>query len=249
MAATAGQGVDVVLNSLAGEFVDASLRLLPNGGRFLEMGKTDIRDAEQIAAQHPGIAYRAFDLTEAGPEAIGQMIEELVGLFERGELQHAPIEAWDLRQAPEAFRQLREGRNVGKLVLSVPQPIDPDRTVLITGGTGALGSLTARHLASAHGARHLLLASRQGEAAPGAAELRAELEQLGAEVQIAACDIASRPQLQALLDQIPEEHPLGAVVHAAGALADATLETLTEADLERAFAPKASAARHLHELT
>ena len=82
MSVTGGAGVDVVLNSLAGEFVDASLRLLAGGGRFIEMGKTDIRDAEAIAAAYPGVGYRAFDLFEAGPQRIAQMLAELVGLFD-----------------------------------------------------------------------------------------------------------------------------------------------------------------------
>ncbi|WP_157560832.1 zinc-binding dehydrogenase, partial [Micromonospora sp. M42] len=73
-AATGGAGVDVVLDALAGEFVDASLRLLPRGGRFVEMGKADVRDAETVAAGHPGVTYRAFDLNEAGHRRIGEML-------------------------------------------------------------------------------------------------------------------------------------------------------------------------------
>ena len=72
LAATGGAGVDVVLNSLAGEFLDASLRLLVGGGRFIEMGKTDLRDPEAVAEQHPGVTYRAFDLMEAGPDHIAR---------------------------------------------------------------------------------------------------------------------------------------------------------------------------------
>ncbi len=249
LAVTGGEGLDLVLNSLAGEFVDASLELLAEGGRFLEMGKTDIRDAEQVAAEHPDVAYRAFDLTEAGPEAIREMVEEMVELFEGEKLAHAPIESWPLRQAPAAFRHLREGRNVGKLVFAVPQAIEPQRTVLITGGSGGLGSLTARHLVTAHGARQLLLTSRSGDAAPGAKQLKAELEELGAEVRIAVCDVADKEQLEELLTAIPAEHPLGAVFHCAGALADATIASLEEEQLDQAFAPKADAAQHLHELT
>src|SRR6202011_3685912 len=81
-AATDGGGVDVVLDSLAGEFVDASLRLLPRGGRFLEMGKTDVREAQAIAIQYPGVSYRAFDLAEAGPQRIKAMLGELKELFD-----------------------------------------------------------------------------------------------------------------------------------------------------------------------
>ncbi|WP_037886789.1 zinc-binding dehydrogenase, partial [Streptomyces sp. NRRL S-646] len=91
--------MDVVLDSLAGEFVDASLRLLPRGGRFLEMGKTDIRDPEVVAAEHAGVAYRAFDLMDVAPERIGEMLADLVALFEAGVLRPLPVTCWDVRRA------------------------------------------------------------------------------------------------------------------------------------------------------
>ena len=128
-------------------------------------------------------------------------------------------------------------------------PFDPEQTVLITGGTGGLGALLARHLVGAHGARHVLLASRRGGEAPGAAELRADLETLGADVRIEACDVGERGELAALIDSIDAEHPLGAVVHAAGVLDDGTIGSLTEARLDGVLAPKLDAAWHLHELT
>ena len=136
---TDGAGVDVVLDSLAGEFVDASLELLPRGGRFVEMGKTDIRDPDEVAARYEGVRYRAFDLMEAGPERIQEMLSEVVELFRRGVLSHLPISTWDVRRGVDAFRFLREARHVGKIVLSVPQSFDPHGTVLITGGTGGSG--------------------------------------------------------------------------------------------------------------
>jgi polyketide synthase 12 len=249
LAATNGEGVDVVLNSLAGEFVDASLRLLPRGGRFLEMGKTDIRDARQVGEAHAGVSYRAFDLLEAGRERFGRMLEETLDLLESGAFEHSPVTTWDVREARAAFRHLREGRNVGKVVFTIPRPLDPERTVLITGGTSGLGALAARHLAAEHGARRLLLASRSGEEASEAAGLKATLEEIGAEVTIARCDVSSAEQLEALVASVPPQHPLGAVVHAAGALADATIENLDHAQVEAVFAPKADAAGRLHELT
>ncbi|HEV7615056.1 MAG TPA: type I polyketide synthase, partial [Solirubrobacterales bacterium] len=130
-----------------------------------------------------------------------------------------------------------------------PRPFDPNRTTLITGATGTLGSLVARHLVEAHGARHLLLASRQGPEAEGATELKEELEALGATAEIAACDISDRSQLEVLLEGIDPEHRLGAVIHAAGALDDATIASLDPERLKRVFAPKLDAAWHLHELT
>jgi polyketide synthase 12 len=246
---TGGDGVDIVLNALAGEFVDASLDLLPNGGRFLEMGKADIRDPERVLAEHPGVSYRAFDVVEAGLARSGEMLAEVASLFEQGSLEHSPMVTWDMREAPQAFRHLREGKNVGKVVLTVPRSIDPERTVLITGATGGLGALVARHLAEHHGARRLLLLSRSGPEAKGAKELQAELEALGAEAELAACDVSDSKGLKKLLASIPAEHPLGAVVHCAGALADATVETMSAEQVEHVFAPKAQGAWNLHELT
>ncbi len=246
---TGGRGVDVVLDSLAREFVDASLRLLPPGGRFLEMGKTDVRDAQAVAAQHPAVGYRAFDLAEAGPERIAQMLGELTALFERGVLRPPPVTAWDVRRAPEAFRALAQARLVGKVVLTVPRELNGEGTVLVTGATGTLGGLVARHLVQEHGARHLLLASRKGLAAPGAEVLKQELEAAGASVTVAACDVADRAALEALLASIPAAHPLTAVVHAAGVLDDGVLGALTPERLATVLRAKVDAALNLHALT
>ncbi|MFJ8744638.1 type I polyketide synthase [Embleya sp. NPDC127516] len=128
-------------------------------------------------------------------------------------------------------------------------PLDPNGTALITGGTGTLGALLARHLVRNHGVRHLLLLSRRGPAAPGAEELTAELHELGAHVTVAACDAADRNALAAVLAAVPVDHPLTAVVHAAGVLDDAVLDALTPERVAGVFRPKADAARHLDELT
>ncbi|KOV70526.1 SDR family NAD(P)-dependent oxidoreductase, partial [Streptomyces sp. MMG1121] len=247
--ATDGRGVDVVLNSLAREFVDASLRLQPRGGRFMEMGKTDKRDPAEVAERHAGVAYRVYDIMEAGPDRIGEMLRELMELFDSGVLRPLPVTTWDVRQAVDALRFLSQARHVGKVVVTVPPPLDPEGTVLITGGTGVLGAQVARHLVTEHGVRHLVLTSRRGPEAPGAAELRAELAGLGAEVTLAACDAADREALAALLAEVPERHPLTAVVHTAGVLDDGVVQTLTPERIAAVLRPKADAALNLHELT
>ncbi len=122
-------------------------------------------------------------------------------------------------------------------------------TVLITGGTGGLGGLLAEHLVCAHGVTSILLVSRSGNRAPGAAELRDRLAGLGADVRLAACDVTDRKQLGELLDSIAPERPLRAVVHAAGVLDDGVIESLTDERLERVLAPKLDGALNLHELT
>jgi NADPH:quinone reductase-like Zn-dependent oxidoreductase/acyl carrier protein len=249
LAATDGRGVDVVLDSLAGELVDASLRLLPRGGRFLEMGKTDVRVPADVAAAHPDVAYQAFDLIEAGPDRIAEMLREVLDLLGRGVLRPIPVTAWDVHRAPAAFKHLQQAKHVGKVVLTVPAPLDPEGTVLITGGTGGLGGLLARHLVTEHGARHLLLTSRRGLAAEGAEQLRDELTGLGATVTVAACDAADRDALAALLDGIAADHPLRAVMHTAGVLDDGVVGSLDAARLDKVLRPKVDAAVHLDELT
>ncbi|MEE1743929.1 type I polyketide synthase, partial [Streptomyces sp. JV184] len=122
-------------------------------------------------------------------------------------------------------------------------------TVLVTGGTGTVGALVARHLVAVHGVRHLLLTSRRGPEAPGAQELVAELTALGAQVTVAACDAADREALDAVLVAIPQERPLTAVVHSAGVLDDAVVTGLTAEQLDRVLRPKIDAALNLHDLT
>ncbi|MEU4213655.1 SDR family NAD(P)-dependent oxidoreductase, partial [Streptomyces sp. NPDC026206] len=125
--------------------------------------------------------------------------------------------------------------------------LDPDGTVLITGGTSGLGALVAKHLAEWHGARQLLLVSRRGTAAEGVEKLVAELEAFGARARVAACDVTERDQLAELLGSL--DRPLTAVVHAAGVLDDGVVESLTAEQVERVMRPKVDAAWHLHELT
>ncbi|ANZ41990.1 hypothetical protein BBK82_44725 [Lentzea guizhouensis] len=242
MERTGGRGVDVVLDSLAGEFVDASLRLLPRGGRFLEMGKTDIRDAAEVAERHPGVEYTAYDLHATDLAVIRELLAELFELFERGVLKPVPVRSWPLAQAPGVFRYMGQAKHTGKIALTVDRPLDPEGTVLITGGTGTLGAILSRHLVARRGVRRLVLTSRRGHAP----ELEAELRALGVEVTVAACDTSDRVALQELLDGIEN---LTGVVHAAGVLDDSLITNMTAEQLHTVLRNKADAAWLLHELT
>ncbi|HEY2264150.1 MAG TPA: SDR family NAD(P)-dependent oxidoreductase, partial [Streptosporangiaceae bacterium] len=251
-AATGGAGVDIVLNALAGELTDASLRLLPGGGTFIELGKTDVRDPAAVARDHPGVGYWAFGLSEVSPVRLGQVLAQVVSLLAAGDLALPPVRCWDVRRAPEALRFMSQARHAGKLVLTIPpDPAAPRQagTALVTGGTGTLGALVAGHLAATGRARTLVLVSRSGPAAPGAAALAASLAARGTAVRVTACDVASRSGLAAVLDRIRPSCPLTMVVHAAGLLDDAVTGSLTPVRVETVMGPKAEAARYLHELT
>ncbi len=247
-AVTGGRGVDVVLDSLAGEFVDASLRLVAPGGVFLEMGKTDIRDPDAVAEHYPGVRYRAFDLFEAGADHLQQILAELAALFADGAIRPLPVTTFDVRRAPAALRYLSQARHVGKVVLMMPDAWAAG-TVLITGGTGMAGAALARHVVACHGVRDLLLVSRRGPQAPGAPELVAELRAAGAAVSVVACDVGDREALAKVLAEVSVQAPLSAVFHAAGVLDDAVVTSLTAARVDAVLRAKVDAAWHLHELT
>ncbi|MFD8871432.1 SDR family NAD(P)-dependent oxidoreductase [Streptomyces sp. NPDC059590] len=242
--------VDVVLNSLAGEFTDASLRLLGDGGRFLEMGKTDIRDPDEIAATHTGVRYRAYDLvSDAGFDRVAEMLRTLADLFTQGTLTPPPVQAWPLARARQALRHMSQAKHTGKLVLDIPRTLDPHGTVLITGGTGTLGALIAEHLVTTHHITHLHLLSRRGPQAPGAQQLTDKLTALGATVHITATDTTDPHALRQIVDTIAPAHPLTGVIHTAGIVEDAVLTSQTPDTLRRVWAAKATSAANLHRAT
>ncbi|MEU1824704.1 SDR family NAD(P)-dependent oxidoreductase [Streptomyces abikoensis] len=215
---------------------------------FVTRGATDGDDLAAAAAwglvrsaqtEHPD-RFALIDLA-AGAE-LDAVLPELPGLLAAGDDQFV----------------VRDGVvRVGRLARVAAEPDapaaesswNPAGTVLITGGTGGLGGLLARHLVAEHGVTHLLLASRRGPAAPGAAELVDELTALGAEVTVEACDMADRGAVERLLAGVPSARPLTAVVHTAGVLDDGVITSLTPDRLSGVLRPKADAAWHLHELT
>ncbi|MEU4252337.1 type I polyketide synthase [Amycolatopsis sp. NPDC026612] len=231
--------VDVVLNSLTGPFVDASLELLAPGGRFVELGKTDVRE---------GPGYHPFDLGDPGPDRIAAILADLLAAFGRGELTPLPLRAWELGRAAEAFRFVSQAKHVGKNVLTLPRP-EPAGTVLVTGGTGALGAAVARHLARRPGVRRLVLVSRRGPDAPGAAGLREELTALGVEANVVAGDVAEPGFVADVLREIPAGQPLIGVVHAAGILDDGVLEAQTPDRVASVLRAKVDGASALDRLT
>ena len=201
---TGGRGVDVVLDSLVGEFVDASLQLLPRGGRFIEMGKADIREPGRVAAEYPGVSYRAFDLLEAGAERIQEMLGEVMG-------SSSGVCCIICRSRGLMCVVLRRRSGCcGSPGISVrsfwrSRPPAPEGTILITGGTGGLGALLARHLWSR--CAPVVVDQSQRAKGTGRKELKASLEELGAKVKVAACDVAQGAQLKRVIAQILKRIP------------------------------------------
>jgi NADPH:quinone reductase-like Zn-dependent oxidoreductase/acyl carrier protein len=257
--ATGGTGVHVVLNSLAGDFIRASLDTVAQGGCFLEVGKRDIWTEEEVAALRRDIRYFAFDLGAIAmrdPRLIAGMLRELMERFSTGELQPLPTALYSFEDATHAFRTMAQARHIGKIVLGLSsygrqasvRDLVSQGTVLITGGLGALGVEVARWLAM-QGARNVILAGRGAKNAPEH-PIVAELQQLGVEVRVERVDVASADQLRGLLDRIRATgRSLQAVFHAAGVVQDSTLAKESWSSFREATAPKIEGAWNLHCLT
>ncbi|MBB5939896.1 polyketide synthase [Streptomyces zagrosensis] len=243
---------DVVLNSLATEFIDASLGMLGDGGRFLEMGKIDLRDQSWIDENHPGVTYTVYNLPEAGPDLIHTMLVSIAGLLGEGKLRPLPLRTFPMTHTSDALRFMAGARHVGKVVL-VPSEqqrfITPDGAVLVSGGLGDLGRRVATYLASTHGVRDLVLASRRGMETPGAQVVVDELAELGATATVVACDVADLDSVTSIMAMFGADRPLRGVVHAAGVLDDGALTTLTPQRCDGVFLPKLDGAWNLHQLS
>ena len=201
----------------------------------------------------PACATAPSTSSRPDPDHIQRMLDELAGTVRRG---GAATVAGDHDSTcdgpPAALRYLSQARHVGKVVMTMPFAPTSGLgagTVLITGGTGMAGSALARHVVTRHGARQLILVSRRGRMRRGHTELAAELIAAGAQVQVVACDAADREALAKVIADIPVQHPLSAVIHAAGALDDAVVTSLTPERVDAALRAKVDAAWNLHELT
>lgn len=254
---TGGKGVDIVLNSLNGEFIRTSLGILSDNGRFLEMGKREILTPEEAAAFRPDVSYYPFDMMQViGDEpGLGQtLLSEITRRFEQGTLSPLPQQVFALDDAPDAFRFMAQARHVGKIVL-VPSHreqtrsavVRPDRTYLITGGLGGLGMVTAQWLVS-RGALHLVLAGRHVPDA-AARERVSQFEARGVHVLCAQADVSQYDQVSRLVSEITlTMPPLGGIIHAAGVLDDSVLLQQDPVRFHAVLAPKVGA-QFLHELT
>ncbi|WP_461012467.1 SDR family NAD(P)-dependent oxidoreductase, partial [Streptomyces capparidis] len=246
---------------------DTAAALTRTAGRALALTRAWLADDRFAAARLVVVTRNAVDTGDR--EEIPDPVQAAVwGLLRSAQTEHGDrFTLIDLDDHDASSRELLAAASSGEPQLALRAGVrraprlerapaaalggswDPDGTVLVTGGTGALGREVARHLVARHGVRRLLLVSRRGPAADGAAELEAELTALGARVTFAACDAADRARLGALLAAVPAEHPLTGVVHAAGVLDDGVVESLTEERLARVLRPKAVAAWNLHRLT
>ncbi|WP_042176711.1 type I polyketide synthase [Streptomyces sp. NBRC 110035] len=265
--ATAGRGVDVVLNSLAGEAIARSLECLTPGGRFVELGKRDIYANAPLLLRpfRDNLAYYGVDITRfiadapEGAAAAFRTVSERVGA---GVYRALPHQTHPASRIKDAFSALRHSRHLGKVVISFtdsspvvidqPEPavrLDPDVTYLITGGLSGLGAATARHLAD-RGARHLALLSRRGVQAPEAAGLMADLERAGTTVRVYGADVTEPEAVEAVIAEADQlRRPVRGVVHAAMHLDDAPLSDLTAERFADVLAPKVRGGSVLHDLT
>jgi len=255
---TGGEGVDVVLNSLTGEFIPKSLSVLRGGGRFLEIGRRGVWDPEQVASSRPDVAYHVIYLGEVAqdrPGLVKSMLSELMAGFAAGSLQPLPRRAFPIGEAAAAFRHMAMARHIGKVVLEAHGPRGPgegpvrrDATYLVTGGLGALGLASARWLVD-QGARHVVLA---GRSAPDADAVRSvgEMEAAGAEVRVVTADVSREEDVRRLLAGVAAAMPpLRGILHSAGVLDDGVLLQQDWARFARVMAPKVQGAWNLHVLS
>ncbi|MDN7142930.1 SDR family NAD(P)-dependent oxidoreductase [Pseudomonas sp. JQ170] len=270
LAMTGGRGVDVVLNSLAGEAINRNLRVLKPFGRFLELGKRDFYQNTRIGLRpfRNNISYFGIDadqLMSERPDLTRRLFAQMMALFEQGILHPLPFREFDANQVVEAFRYMQQARQIGKIVVTYGNPIEQlvetrqqpvqhlqlsgDATYLVTGGVGGFGLRTAQWLVD-KGARHLVLLGRRGPASVEVQPSLAAWQAQGIDVQALACDITDAQQLRGVFERInASPYPLRGLVHAATVIDDSLIRNLEAEQLQRVLEPKAKGAQYLHELT
>ena len=264
--ATNGEGIDIVLNSLAGQAIPRSLECLREGGRFLELGKRDIYENSEIGLRpfKNCLTYIAIDLArQISPARFKVLVAKVKRLVDQSIIKPLPHTVFPVTRAQEAFRHMAQGKHVGKIVLNFdnqsataePELIrsslsfSGDATYLITGGTRGFGLEVAEFLAN-HGARHLVLVSRSGKSMEDASATLDAIIATGAKVELRACDVSSRKDLATLLSDIRTNHPpLRGIFHGAMVLEDEVLTRMTPAQFEAVAGPKISGAWNLHRQT
>ena len=259
LASTDGKGVDVVFNSLNGEFIDKSLEVLAPDGRFVEIGKIGIWETEKMQTVRPDVAYFPFDLLEAStqnPPQIAQMLAHLMAQFEADNLRPLPKTVFPIEAAHDAFRYMAQARHIGKVVLTLPaiaphqSLISSHATYLITGGLGALGLEVAQWLAK-QGAKSLLLLGRRSPTSAAKAIIT-QLERSGVSVQVAQADIAKMDNIKSVLSpylSASASLPLKGIFHLAGVLKDSLLVNQSWENFDAVMTPKLTGAWNLHQLT
>ncbi|MCS0637047.1 SDR family NAD(P)-dependent oxidoreductase [Streptomyces sp. LP05-1] len=264
---TGGRGVDVVLNSLAGEGMVRSLELLAPGGRFVEMGKRDLFENKPLLLRPflNNIAFFGMDLTKvlADPGATRALLTETLDLVAGGTVRPLPHSVFPAARVTDAFQLIQHSRHIGKVVVAfdpLDEPplvepahrapdLDAEGTYLITGGTSGLGAATAGWLAD-RGARHVALVSRRGPGAPEAAAVLAGLRRRGVTATAHAADVTDAAAMRDLVDRIDAGgRPLRGVVHSAMHLDDDDFLSLSAERMAAVLAPKIAGATVLDALT
>jgi acyl transferase domain-containing protein/NADPH:quinone reductase-like Zn-dependent oxidoreductase/acyl carrier protein/SAM-dependent methyltransferase len=264
LARTNGEGVDIVLNSLAGDMIPKSLSALRRGGRFVEIGKSDVWTAERVAATKQGIRYSVVDLlslmAEPDNAVLDPVLDQLLERFADGRLTPLPRTVFSIDHVVDGFRYMQQARHFGKVVVDHPSAavaVASDErpvafretgTYLIVGGTGGLGLVAAEWLV-ARRARHIVLMSRRAPADQVAAKVQ-HLQAAGATIVFLPGDVAKSGDVSAVLRHIRDSMPpLRGILHSALALDDAVLANQSAERFDRVFAPKVRGSWYLHEQT
>jgi acyl transferase domain-containing protein/NADPH:quinone reductase-like Zn-dependent oxidoreductase/SAM-dependent methyltransferase/acyl carrier protein len=258
--AIAPQGVDVIVNTLAGEFTDASLELLSPTGRFIELGRRELWDAARAAAIRPRAGYWPVDLASVirqSPETFRNIFAAASRAIRDGTLRPLPVDVFSAHEAGDAFRQMAQARHIGKIVVAPPRAATaepsrdarfvarPDSTYLVTGGLTGIGLRTAEWLAE-RGARYVVLAGRAAPAAPAEAAIAA-LRASGVTIMTMRTDVGIRAEVDQLFEAVRADlPPVRGIVHAAGVLDDGAIIQQSFARMWEVLRPKMLGAWNLH---